>query len=347
MLTKKEISELRGHLEKAQSPLFYFDNDQDGLCSYLLLRRTYGKGNGVPVKGSLLGKEYLRRVKEFDPDYIFILDKPKVSNEFFEYLQEKNIPVVWIDHHEIEEGGVPSWIKYYNPLFSSKTNEPVTDLCYKIANKKEDLWLLIAGCVADKFLPEEYNKFLKKYPDLGINSKEPFKIFYESEIGKISQMVGVGLKDRTSLVMRMIRFLIDVRTPYEVLEENSSNFSMHKRFYEVNSKLEKLVGRAKKNSFEKLIFFKYASDISMSADIANRLSYEFPKKIIVVVREKGSEVNLSLRGKGVKKFFLESIKEIPFAKGGGHEDAVGGQMNEKDLDLFRTNLRRLIEKQKF
>jgi len=346
MLNKKEISELREHLEKAQNPLFYFDNDQDGLCSYLLLKRNYGKGKGIPVKGSL-GKEYLRRVEEFNPDYIFILDQPTVSNEFFEALKKKNIPVVWIDHHGNDIRQIPSLVKYYNPLFSSKTNEPVTKICYEITKRKEDLWIVIVGGIADKFLPEEYGDFLIKYPDLGINSSEPFKIFYESEIGKISRMIGVGLKDRTSLVMKMIRFLIDVRTPYEVLEENSFNFSMHKRFHEVNSKLQKLVSRAKEDSHEKLIFFKYSSDISMSADISNKLSYEFPNKIIVVVREKGFEVNLSLRGKGIKKVFLEAIKEIPFAKGGGHEDAVGGQMNEKDLKLFETNLRRLIEKQKF
>lgn len=32
MLTEKQISEIREHLEKAQNPLFFFDND-DGLCS--------------------------------------------------------------------------------------------------------------------------------------------------------------------------------------------------------------------------------------------------------------------------------------------------------------------------
>ena len=118
MLSKKEIDEIREHLIRAQSPLFYFDNDQDGLSSFLILRRFYNKGNGIPVKTSPLGKEYLRRVDEFNPDYVFILDQPKVTGEFFELLKERNLPVVWIDHHEIDKSLIPEGINYYNPLFS-------------------------------------------------------------------------------------------------------------------------------------------------------------------------------------------------------------------------------------
>ena len=114
MLIKKEILELREHLEKSQNPLYYFDNDQDGLCSYLLLKRFYKKGNGIPVKTSPLGKEYFRRVEEFNPDYIFILDQPTVSKEFFDLIFEKNLPVVWIDHHETEKEKIPENIYYYN-----------------------------------------------------------------------------------------------------------------------------------------------------------------------------------------------------------------------------------------
>ena len=178
MLKKKEIEEIRDHLLKSQNPLFYFDNDQDGLCSYLLLRRFTGKGNGVPVKTSPMGKEYASRISEFDPDYIFILDQPVISDEFFEEVREKNIPVVWIDHHETQIGKIPKEIFYFNPLFSDGKNEPVTKICYEITKRKEDLWILIAGSLADKFFPEEYAEFLKIYPDLAIESKEPFKIFY-------------------------------------------------------------------------------------------------------------------------------------------------------------------------
>ena len=31
MLTEKQLKEIREHLEKAQNPVFFFDNDADGL----------------------------------------------------------------------------------------------------------------------------------------------------------------------------------------------------------------------------------------------------------------------------------------------------------------------------
>ena len=47
MLSEKQMQELKEHLDRAQNPLFFFDNDADGLCSFLLLARYIGRGKGV------------------------------------------------------------------------------------------------------------------------------------------------------------------------------------------------------------------------------------------------------------------------------------------------------------
>ena len=107
----------------------------------------------------------------------------------------------------------------------------------------------------------------------------------------------------------MIKFLLQAKTPYEVLEEKSENLSMHKRFGVVDLKLKGLIKNAKKeNSKGNVLFFRYSGEISMSADIANRLSYDFPKKVIAVVYLKGSRVNISVRGKNAKKVVEEAVK---------------------------------------
>ena len=49
MLTQKQIKEIREHLDKAQNPLFFFDNDVDGLTSFLILQRYIGSGRGIAV----------------------------------------------------------------------------------------------------------------------------------------------------------------------------------------------------------------------------------------------------------------------------------------------------------
>ena len=348
MLTRKQIKEIKEHLEKAQNPLFFFDNDQDGLCSFLLLQRYIGRGKGVSIKSFPdLSVEYFRKVHELKADYIFILDKPVVSNEFFLEAEKVNIPVVWIDHHMVDKAAIiPGFVNYYNPTQNrKKTDEPVTALCYQVTNKKDDLWIAVVGCISDRHVTTFYNKFDKKSPDLTIKSKEASDIYYKSQIGKITKILGFGLKDTTTNVVNMIRFLIKVKGPDEVLIENSKNHPMHHRYTQLETKYRRLVEKAISLSRKKsrLLFFQYGGDLSASGDISNELMYNFPEKTIVVVYIKGGKANISMRGKNVREIFSIAIKDLDGAHGGGHEVAVGGQMKIEDVEKFRENIERILK----
>ena len=96
MLNKTQINEIKEHLDKAQNPLFFFDNDQDGLCSFLLLQRYLERGKGFPVKSIPLEENYFRKINELNPDYLFILDVPDVSQEFFKAIDKINLPVGFV-----------------------------------------------------------------------------------------------------------------------------------------------------------------------------------------------------------------------------------------------------------
>lgn len=344
MLTEKQINEIKSHLSKAQNPVFFFDNDPDGLCSFLLLQRFINRGKGVAIKTfPELSVEYFRKVNELNADYIFVLDKPLVSEEFFGEANQINIPIVWIDHHETDIKKIPKFVNYYNPLFNSEKNEPVTYLCYKISERKEDLWIAAAGCISDRFVPDFYPEFTEKYPDLSVGSDNASEIYYNSRLGSIIKLFSFALKDKTSNVVNMLRFLMKVKNPYEVLEENRGNYLMHKRLKEIDRKYKKLLDKAKEFvGNRKLVFFQYGGDLSISSDLANELSYKFPEKIIAVGYLSGNKVNISLRGKSIKKIVLEAIKNLEDATGGGHEDAVGVRVRVEDLKKFRENIERLI-----
>lgn len=347
MLTKKQVEEIKAHLERAQNPVFFFDNDQDGLCSFLLLQRYIGRGKGVAIKSfPALDENYFRKVEELNADYIFILDKPIVSDEFLDKVKERNIPVVWIDHHGVQ-GKVLKFVDYYNPVLNKhSTNEPVSALCYQVTQKKDDLWLAVLGCVSDAFYPDFYPEFRKKYPDLSIDSKKPFDIFYGSGIGMVAKILGFGLKDTTTNVVNMLRFLMKVKTPYEVLEENKNNSSFHKRFNEINSKYQKLLLKAKEIAKKsgKILFFQYSGETSMSGTLSNELIYLFEDKFVVVAYVRGLKVNISARGKNVKKIVLKAIEGLEMATGGGHDNAIGAQVRFDDLDKFRERLEGEISK---
>ena len=345
MLTKEQIEEIKEHLGKAQNPIFFFDNDQDGLCSFLLLQRYLGRGKGIPVKSFPdLTKSYFRKVHELKGDYIFILDKPVVSPKFFEEAEKYNIPIVWIDHHIINKKNVPDFVNYYNPVFNKKkSDEPVTYLCYQIAQNKKDLWIGVVGCISDRFVPDFYKEFEKQYPELSIEFESVNDIFYKSQIGKVTQILGGGLKDRTTNVINMLRFLIKSKSPYEVLEETSKNRTMHQRFKFINSKFQKLIEKAREKVGDgKLIFFKFGGDLSVSGEVANYLIYLFPEKVVAVAYVTEVKANISVRGKSIRKLVLRAIEDIEDSTGGGHEDAVGAGVKIKDLEKFRKNMEKLV-----
>ena len=345
MLTKKQILEIKEHLEKAQNPIFFFDNDPDGLCSFLLLQRYIGRGKGIAIKSfPEMSGEYFRRIEELNADYIFILDKPMVSSDFFDQVKNFNIPVVWIDHHNIEGLKIPKFIHYYNSAMKNpKKNEPVTYLCYKITNRKEDLWIAVAGCIFDRFVPDFYSDFCKLYPDLTIKSEDAFDIYFKSQIGHIVKIFCFGLKDRITNVIKMTKFLTEVKTPYDVLEESNKNHEMHIRYRQISKRYNKLIERAKEIATEdKLLLFQYSGDLSISADISNELCYLFPKKIVIVIYTTGIKASISGRGKNVKDLILKSIKGIEGATGGGHENAVGAQVKINDLEKFKEKVKELV-----
>jgi len=345
MLTEKQIEEIKEHLEKAQNPLFFFDNDNDGLVGFLLLRRFIGRGRGVAIKSFPdLNITYYHKVEEFKPDYVFILDKPVVSREFIERVLKDNIPIVWIDHHNVERPEYEG-LSYYNPFFNDGTNEPVSYLCYKITGNKEDMWLAMIGCISDCYMPDFYPDFEKKYPDLvKSNAKSAFDLLYNSEIGKISRVLDFSLKDSTTNVVSMMKFMTKVNGPMDILEENLKTAQILKRHDEINTKYQLLMKKAREQASEKLIYFQYGGSLSLSGNLSNQLIYEYPDKIIVVVFIKGDVANISLRGgKDIRKLTLESIKGIDGATGGGHKNATGAKMSVSDLPRFKEKVEELVK----
>ena len=346
MLSESEIKTVRSHLEKAQSPLFFFDNDDDGLCAFLLMRRFIERGKGIAIKSFPdLQASYAKRIHELKPDYIFILDKPVVSEGFLREVEEAGLPVVWVDHHDVPFPNLDAFqnVYYFNSMRSEKpSSEPVTYWAYKITGRKEDLWLALAGCIGDGYLPEFSEEAEKKYPELWKKVASAFEGLYTTEIGKIARILSFSLKDRTSNVVNMMKMMFRADVS-DVLQESKKNI-MLERYNQIYSKYEKLVEKAKLSvSRGKLLYFQYGGDLSISAEIANELSYLFSDKIIVVAYISGTKANLSLRVKGIREITLRAIEGIENARGGGHKDATGAQMNVEDLPRFKENMEKLIK----
>lgn len=342
MLSDKQIKEIRDWLEKSQNPVFFFDNDVDGLCSFLLLKRKINRGFGVVIK-SYPGLEavYNHKLDELKPDVIFVLDKPIISKEFIEHANNLGLPIVWIDHHQIEgyssDNLKENNIFYYNTAYYSDKSEPVSGICYEVVKNKRDIWIAITGCIADQYMPEFAKEFSKDYPDLLGGIIDPKKALFESELGKIIKILSFAMKDRTSKVIKMLDKLSDIKSPYEIIKGDECEFIL-KRYKEIENKYKLLLDKAKKEANEdKLLYFQYSGSLSISGDLANELAYIYPDKIVVVVFIKDDKANMSLRGKNVKDLLRGSMKDIE-GSGGGHKDACGGTINTKHLEKFKSNI---------
>jgi len=96
-------------------------------------------------------------------------------------------------------------------------------------------------------LPDFYPEFEKNYPDLGKkNPKSAFDLLYNSEIGRISRILDFSLKDTTTNVVNMIKFMVKVKGPMDIIEENLKTRQILKRFHEINSVYQKLMERARR-----------------------------------------------------------------------------------------------------
>ncbi len=346
MLSQKQFEEIRDYLERAQNPVFFFDNDVDGLASFLLLRRFCDKGKGIAIKSfPQLNVAYARKLEEFKPDYIFVLDKPLIDKEFRDEAHQRNIPIIWIDHHPVPEYHNEEGIHYFNPLLNdAKSNFPTSYLCYKVVKKKEDEWIALMGCLSDWFIPEFAEDFAKEYSDLFTFTQNPARALYETDLGKIIKMLNFALKDRTSNVVKMLKNLLTIKSPREILDVTPKTASIHRRYKQIGRRYEKIIERAKELAkiHRKLLFFQYGGDLSLSSEISNELIYRFPDRIIVVAYIRGSKANISIRGNiNIRDLTTKALENIE-STCGGHEKACGATAQVEDLPRFRENLLRLM-----
>ncbi len=335
ILPEKQIKQLRKALEEASRPLFIYDDDPDGLCSFLLLYRFVKDGRGVIVKTtSYLGKEWARYVHEYNPDAVFVLDVPVVEQEF---IDEVDVNIHWIDHHMPVER---KKVNYYNPrLTDLKAYIPTTRMCYEVVKYKsrEDSWIAAVGCVADWYLPDFENELVDK------KIKDAETALYESDAGKLARVFSFLLKGKTSDVHRCIKVLSRIKDPNEILNSSSAEGKfIFKRFEKINKKYEKLLSYAlKKVHKEKFFVFLYDEDQwSFTSELSGELSHRCPNKVIVVCREKKGEYKCSFRSR--EKPILYAVQKAldgVSGKGGGHENACGAVIASEDFERFVERLK--------
>ena len=339
MLTQKEILEFRNYLKKAENPLFFFDDDHDGLASFLLLWRSVKKGHGVLIKGPpFVDMSYIKKIHEYKADKLFILDKPVLSQEF---VDQVNIPIIYIDHHKVNK---LKGVHYYNPQFNDvKDNRPAAYWCYKVV--KQDIWIATVGSVGDYHVPDFIEQFKKEHPTLVPEKLTINELLYNSKLGKLIKIFNFILKCNTSDTMKCIKILTRIETPEEILnQETPRGRFLYRIFEKINKKYEAVYNDAIKTKPEgKLLLYTYAAKDSFTSVVSNEISYKHPDKIVIIARRKDDRVIMSLRStKIVLPPLIRKALDGIEGYGGGHDLASAANVPEQDFTRFIDQLKAQI-----
>jgi single-stranded DNA-specific DHH superfamily exonuclease len=338
MFPDKIIAKIKDELDNCQSPLIFYDDDADGLCSFLLFYRYKKEGRGVPVKSKpSLGKSFLRKVEEFGPDKIIVLDVPMVEQEF---LDGVDVPVVWVDHHTLVD---LDGITVYNPKqFDEKDNSCITRICYEVV--QQDQWIAAVGAIADWQMPEWMEDFAKKHPELIDQELDIGKLYFDSTLGKLIRVFAFILKGDIKEVNKCVKILTRIEDSQEILQQSSPQGKYLWKRYETNYQAyEKLLkqGHAQaKEGDEFLIYIYPDSETSFTGDLSNELKYRHADKVVIVGREVKGEVRMSLRSEDRDlAAALEKALVGVEGYGGGHMHACGACVKKRDFDAFVAVLR--------
>ena len=338
-----KIKEIREMLEQSQNPLVFFDDDPDGLCSFLLLEKKYKKIKGVVLKNSpAVDESYITKVRQYCPDLILVLDKPMISEEFIEKV---HVPLIWIDHHSPD--GFKGGVNYFNPrVKDDKDNRPVTYWCYKITN--ENLWIAMIGIVGDWHL-SLYSTFKKKFKDMVPKRqiKNPPEVLFDTNLGKLVRIFSFILKGRTKEVYNYINLLLKVKGPEEILfKKSEAGKKIYDRYAEINKIYEELLDRVINETKDfKFILFTYShKKYSFTTDMSNELVYKYPDSVVLIAREQNDEYKGSIRSTNLvlTPILSKALKGLE-GQGGGHDHACGFHIKKRDFIKFKNRIERQIK----
>jgi single-stranded DNA-specific DHH superfamily exonuclease len=344
MIKKEELQEILIRIEKSDNPLILFDDDPDGLCSFLILWRHIQKGKGIPVKG-MLSNALIPKIKHENPDLLIILDKPTMEEEF---LEELSMPIIHIDHHPLIPIKKSNYL-YYNPRkLDSKDDRPVTYWIYKMINK--DLWLATIGCISDYYIPEFADDFRKQYPNILPKSTSQGEILFDSEFRKLSKIFVFSLKGKSEDIKKCVKVLTRIENPYEIMNATSAKGKFIAKHIEKQEKnYQKMVDKIMQiKTNDRFLTYTYpSSSDSYTSILSNEITYRNPKKIVTIGRIKGEKIMMSHRAWIVTlpDVIKKSIEGLESATGGGHDHACGSTILVGDFDIFISRFKKLCLEQ--
>lgn len=335
MIPKKELEQIKKELEECQNPFFFYHDDPDGICSFLLLRHFKGEGDGHIVKPSPeLRAEHAMLVPE-GCDKVFVLDVARVLQEFVDSVK---VPVIIIDHHDVLN---VSNCKYFNPRIKNPEEyTPVSSICYEAVGEGDYALLIgMIGTMGD--LAEDqplYEKFYNRFGELVGDKRERFDVTFNTKIGKLIRTFEFNLKGKQSEIKKSVSIITRSKDPLKFLDpETKDEKFIYEKYERVNEEYEKQLNKALKIKDDPYVFIYEAGDFVLGGDLGKEIPYKVPgKRMYIICREKAGYMICSLRTHqkvDLNEFLKKAFKKVE-GSGGGHPVAAGCGIKKSDFEKF-------------
>lgn len=340
MEIEQELIKAKDILKKSKKPIFFCDDDLDGISSAIMLKKYKNSGYIYPVVASPeVKKRHIQIVKEQKGDVVFVLDKPLISKEFLDNI---DVPVIWIDHHPVQE---PSKTLYINPrLIEEKDNRPTSYWVYKMI--RCELWLATLANIADWHITDIVKEYAKQHPEILPRCEDIKEILKETKVGEIVRIISLNMKGGIKDVKETIDFLMKIKGPDEILQQKSEESrKIYEKYLKRKKEYEAILRKAEEAvSEDKILLFSY-KDIktSYTSELSNDLIMKYPDKIIIVGRINNGWFKGSVRSTKIE--LPTKIKRALIGRdgyGGGHKNACGLVIKENEFDIFLEEFKKLI-----
>jgi single-stranded DNA-specific DHH superfamily exonuclease len=332
-ITFQEAKEFLNKISKEDKVAIVHHNDGDGLCAGILFYEWCEKKGATTEEFSFsIGDSSLKDYNLEQFNKIIICDI--APGLIYQDLQEiRNKKVFYTDHHK-EEEPIPEEILELRTLEdgyipSSRTAQELTEL---------KPWLGLIGTITDmgEAYPEnekyiearlkEINLTLNDFKEQITNTITNTIVYFKEEPKKIFKI----LKN-----LKSIKEIKNLEQFSEPIEEEITKFVKE---YEI-----------KKERLGDINFYQFDPQFSIRKIVISIIGRQFPEEDFIFATPVNDGKRLSISGRSPSKktdmaeLLKAGVKELENTNAGGHSPAAGAQIETKDIEKFKKNIRNYIE----
>lgn len=373
---KKAVKRIKKAIELREGIVVYGDYDADGICATAILWETLYRLTKTVLpyiperikEGYGLNKDSIARLKEDNPNLklIITVDHGITATEKIDYARSLGLEVIICDHHQ-KGKIIPSCsaLVHTDKVSSAGLTWFLGQRIkkeFKNDDKTDHLDLVVIATIADLEPMSGVNRSLIKYGLETLNKTKRcglLAIFEEAgiKIGEIGTYeVGFIIAPRLNAMGRMEHALeslrlVCTRQPEQArrlaLKIGLTNRERQILTEETAKSAKQLVVRLSEEEFSKKLIFLSSVDFQEGVIglAAGKLADEFYRPVVVVAK---GEVYSKASARSISGFnIIEAIRTQAdlLIDAGGHPMAAGFTVETAKLEILKTKLEELAEKE--